>query len=281
MAPPKKGAARFLDESKYFKTEEVMKLMEKVGSAWADQAAGFRGKRDTFLIEFGLSTGLRVSEMTDLACGDLQVMGECRSVVVRRGKGKKRRVVRISEPFKERCVAFLETKGQAGEPTGPDAPVFYSSPTGRGITRRGLLKIFKRVVKQAGLGETRPIHALRHTYGTQLCRASGNNLRLVQRQMGHDSIETTAIYLHVESHQMDEAVERLSKQLSGEKTEDPEAGTADARPGRLLLPQACHLDWVTAGISGGFGNAVPGQVGVPGCASCSRCLLLIIQRECG
>lgn len=209
----RKGTVGFLDQSQYFNEEEIAALMSVALRTWDGE--DFVPKRNAFLAELGLSTGLRVAEMADLACADMQVSGRWRSVVVRHGKGNKRRVVRVSERFKERCVLFIEAKGQAGEPVVPESPVFRSPRTGRALTRRALQKIFKRTAKQAGLGETRSIHALRHTYGTQLCKASGNNLRLVQRQMGHNSLETTAIYLHVQDRELDEAVEKLSEQILG------------------------------------------------------------------
>jgi integrase/recombinase XerD len=187
--------------------------MGLVSQAWSRSPSNFTEQRDAFLAEFGLSTGLRVAEMADLACQDLQVEGEGRSVVVRCGKGKKRRVVRISGAFRHRCLVFLEAKRAADEPLLPDSPVFRSPATGLALTRRALQKAFKRTARKAGLSPVYSIHALRHTYGTQLCKASGNNLRLVQQQMGHESIETTAIYLHVENEQLEEAVRKLSERL--------------------------------------------------------------------
>ena len=53
------------------------------------------------------------------------------------------------------------------------------------------------------------IHSLRHTYATNLYRASGYNLRLVQKQLGHTNINTTTVYSDVMSKDLDEAVEKL------------------------------------------------------------------------
>lgn len=210
---PERGTSGFLDESQYFSQEEIASLMAAALDAWRED--DFIRKRDAFLTELGLSTGLRLAEMAGLACADLQVSGCWRSVVVRHGKGNKRRVVRVSERFKERCLVFLEAKGQTGEPVAPESPVFYSRVTRKALTPRALQKAFGRVLKRSGVMHGRSIHALRHTYGTQLCMASGNNLRLVQRLLGHTSLETTAIYLHTPSRELDEAVEKLSEQILG------------------------------------------------------------------
>lgn len=208
-----KRRTRILDEKEYLNSERLARMMTTLRRAWKSRNGDFLGLRDAFMTELGLSTGLRVEEMADLSCEDLQISGRERSVVVRKGKGSKRRVVRISERFKERCAVFIEAKGKAGEPTEPAAPVFYSPVTGKALTRRALQKAFKRVAKTAGLGREFSIHCLRHTYGTRLTRVCGKYLPLVQRQMGHDSIETTAVYLHVEDSELDEAVEELSRQL--------------------------------------------------------------------
>lgn len=202
-----------LDETKYLNSQEVEKLLKFTSEAWSRRPPRFLEIRDAFMAELGLSTGLRVAELAGLACRDLQISGQERSVVVRCGKGRKRRVVRISPAFRERCLAFMEAKRSAGQPVLPNSPVFLSPVTGLSLTRRALQKAFKRIVGKAGLSRDYSIHALRHTYGTRLCKASGKDLRLVQLQMGHGSIETTKIYLHVEDPQLDRAVRKLSEQL--------------------------------------------------------------------
>ena len=139
-----------------------------------------------------------------------------RSVVVRNGKGNKRRVVRISKAFKRQCSRFLKLKQEMGEPTQPEAAVFFSRHYGKkSLTARALQRRFKRVMEKLNFPTHYSIHALRHTYGTQLCRASGYNLRLVQQQMGHSSIKSTQVYLHVEDETLDEAMERHARLLEG------------------------------------------------------------------
>lgn len=54
------------------------------------------------------------------------------------------------------------------------------------------------------------IHILRHAYATNLYKASGYNLRLVQKQLGHTNINTTTVYSDVMSKDLDEAVENLA-----------------------------------------------------------------------
>ena len=147
--------ARTLDATQYFKSEEARRLMISVLRVWRRDRRDFAKLKDAFLVDVGLSTGLRVAEMAALECRDLQVQGKAHSVVVRKGKGSKRRVVRISQSFRHRCLAFLEMKGKNSEPTDAASPVFRSPVTGLALTRRALQKMFKRMAGRAGFDGTR------------------------------------------------------------------------------------------------------------------------------
>ena len=149
-----------------------------------------------FLVELGLMSGLRVGEMAALRVGDVYVDGGRCSVFVRNGKCGKRRVVLMPEEFKKVFRRYMRWKERWGEPVGDRAELFWSVRRGGGMTTRALQKMFERVAKAAGL-EKFSVHSLRHTYATHLLRASGWNLRLVQRQLGHSSVAVTEAYLGV------------------------------------------------------------------------------------
>ena len=77
------------------------------------------------------------------------------------------------------------------------------------MTRFGISKVFKKTALEAGLSSHHSIHTLRHTYATNLYKASGYNLRMVQKQLGHSNITTTTVYSDVLSKDLEEAVENL------------------------------------------------------------------------
>ena len=77
------------------------------------------------------------------------------------------------------------------------------------MTRFGISKVFKKMALEAGLSSNHSIHTLRHTYATNLYKASGYNLRMVQKQLGHSNITTTTVYSDVLSKDLEEAVENL------------------------------------------------------------------------
>ena len=74
---------------------------------------------------------------------------------------------------------------------------------------RALEKAFKRVAARAHLPEHYSIHCLRHTFACQLYKASGYNLRLVQKQLGHSKAKTTEVYADVLNPDLNKALERL------------------------------------------------------------------------
>lgn len=165
--------------------------------------------RDCFLIRLGLSTGLRVNEISQLICGDLSIDKHPFYVLVRHGKGDKERPVYISRKFQRECQKHLQWKQSIGEAVDDNAPLFSSSITQGHMSDRALQNIFKKCARMAGLPSHYSIHALRHTYACMLYKASGNNLRLVQKQLGHGSIKTTQIYADVMDSDVEKALEKL------------------------------------------------------------------------
>lgn len=207
-----KKPAWVLDESKFLGSAQVRRLRrygeELRERALLDCTSGFLHLRDWFMIELGLQCGLRVSEMAALRIGDLNLQNGDPSLIVRMGKGGKTRVVHFSLQFKQACLLFIEAKRSAGQPVDREAHLL-SKITGEPITKRTLQKAFKRCVAGARISAHFGIHALRHTYGTHLYKASRYNLRLVQDQLGHASISTTQVYASLFNRDIRRAVERL------------------------------------------------------------------------
>lgn len=195
-----------LDPAKVLDSAEVERVLATA------RRQGVRGGprtavRDWFLAELALSSGLRVSELAALVCGDL-VLGDHPVVAVRCGKGRKARTVRVGSALREAARRFLEWKREVGELVDVHASVFLNERTGRHLTPRALQQSWARTLCSAGV-EHRGIHSARHTYATHLLKASRGNLRLVQRQLGHASIATTQVYLGLFTEEVEEAVEGL------------------------------------------------------------------------
>ena len=122
-------------------------------------------------------------------------------MIVRKGKGSKKRVVKFSKNLKKHLREYIKTYS-------PGEYLFQSSRGGK-FRISGIQKIFKKKAKKAGLPSRYSIHSLRHTYATRLYKASNYNLRLVQKQLGHTSIQTTTIYSDVIDQDISDALEKL------------------------------------------------------------------------
>ncbi|MHC4736983.1 MAG: tyrosine-type recombinase/integrase [Planctomycetota bacterium] len=133
-------------------------------------------------------------EIAQLSCGDVFIQDAVYSLLVRKGKGGKQRLVRFNGSLNKHYKKYIFWKQTIGEPTGPVDPLMLSSNTGSYMSTRAIEKAFKRIAARAGLSSHYSIHCLRHTYACQLYKASGYNLRLVQKQLGHSSIRTTEVH---------------------------------------------------------------------------------------
>jgi integrase/recombinase XerD len=157
--------------------------------------------RDQCIIELALGTGLRVSEISQLKLGDIDLKRGGNSLIVRHGKGDKLRVVKFSSSLKTVIQDYLDYRSS-------DSEYLFPSERQNYVSSNGLQKVFKKWAKKAGLPAHYSIHSCRHYYATALLKVS-KNLRLVQVQCGHASPQTTTVYAQVLAEEISEAVEKL------------------------------------------------------------------------
>ena len=140
-----------LDPGKFLSKQEAEKLLD-IARQRARKALVKGQKvavRDYFIIHLALSTGLRVMEIARLNCGDLFLKDSISSLVVRKGKGGKKRQVLFNGSFARHCKEYLRWKHSIGEPVEPDKPLLLSSNTGKHMTERAIQKAFKRCAEKA------------------------------------------------------------------------------------------------------------------------------------
>ena len=164
--------------------------------------------RDWAILHVALDAGLRVSEICQLAIRDVILDHDTASLIVRDGKGHKKRGVKIGKDLRDHLREFFSWKERNGEPVAGREPLFVSSRSGL-LTRTAVYRVFKANAEAIGLPSRFSIHSCRHTYASLLYRASRYNIRLVQKQLGHRSIQTTQIYADVLSEDAAVAVDRL------------------------------------------------------------------------
>jgi len=167
--------------------------------------------KNWLVINLAFETGLRVSEIARLACGDLFLTEKCPFLIVRCGKYNKSRIVKLAKAFSLKLKWYLEWKQSVGESTDPGSPLIISSNTGKAISVRALQYIFKNVLNRIGIRKQNNIHMARHTYATHLLRANNRDIVFVKEQLGHSTIEVTQVYLHVIESDAQKALDRLNK----------------------------------------------------------------------
>jgi integrase/recombinase XerD len=170
----------------FFSIEEVDRLL-----AQPDPSTPL-GLRDKAMLEMLYSTGLRVSELSTLRVGDVQMeMGFVRCT----GKGDKERLV----PLGKQALGAVRTYLRQARPKllrGGPAPFLFLNRFGGRISRVSLWKILAAYGRRAGLRRKLSPHKLRHSFATHLLER-GADLRSVQLMLGHADIATTQIYTHV------------------------------------------------------------------------------------
>ena len=187
-----------IDRTKILDREQRLKLLKTCKErAELDLLHG----RETWirrymLVDLVLFTGLRVAEIANLKIGDLELKVNDPYLIVRSGKrGKKRDVYMDKDLVKNLKSFILWKKKTMGEAIDNDSPLF-SGRNGKHCAAITLMKSFKRAITESNLPLHFSIHSARHTYATFLLHAT-NNLRYVQKQLGHSKISMTALYADV------------------------------------------------------------------------------------
>jgi integrase/recombinase XerC len=162
--------------------DEVTALVE------APRGKDILSTRDRVILETLYSSGIRVSELTGLNVGDMDMDG---GVVRVLGKGGKERIVPLGRHAAAAISAYLASRNQPPL----DAPFLLNARGGR-LTSRSVARIIdKYILKLAAMKKISP-HTLRHTFATHMLEG-GADLRAIQELLGHASISTTQKYTHV------------------------------------------------------------------------------------
>ncbi len=182
LATPKQRKAL----PKALAVEEVFALVE------GPEADDPLGVRDRAIFECLYGGGLRVSELTGLSLGDVDLEG--RSVRVM-GKGGKERMVPLGKKAVAALRAYLAVRPRLVNPKRPNDALFLGR-RGTRLTPRQVARRLDRTVRKVALARNVSPHALRHSFATHLL-AGGADLRAVQELLGHASLSTTQRYTAV------------------------------------------------------------------------------------
>ena len=174
--------------------EEIDRLENEIDTSTTE------GIRNYAIIETLYGCGLRVSELVNLEISRVFLKDKYLMV---NGKGSKERIVPMSDMVIDLISDYLKVRGEVIKPG--EENVLYLSRRGTRLTRQMIFTIIKRLAAQAGIKKTISPHTLRHSFATHLLEG-GANLRAIQQMLGHETIATTEIYLHIDSTRLKEEI---------------------------------------------------------------------------
>ncbi len=152
------------------------------------------GERNRAMLETLYSCGLRVSELVGLKISDLFFE---EGFVKITGKGNKQRFVPIGESTKKYITMYKDAvRSHQNVQKGHEDTLFLNR-RGRQLTRAMVFTIIKDLALKIGLNKAISPHTFRHSFATHLLE-NGADLRSIQMMLGHESITTTEVYMHLD-----------------------------------------------------------------------------------
>jgi len=187
------------------KIPEVLSLEEIDRIIAAIDLTSPEGERNRSIIETLYGCGLRVSELVNLKLSDLFFEEGFIKVT---GKGDKQRFVPIS-PYTQKYLEIYIHHIRAHQNIDPlHSDIVYLNRRGKKLTREMIFLITKQLAQKAGIDKKVSPHSFRHSFATHLLE-NGAGLRAIQMLLGHESITTTEIYLHLDKKHLHETLEKF------------------------------------------------------------------------
>lgn len=189
---------------RYLTLDESRKLLQSVD--------GVHKERDYCILCIFLNCGLRISEIAGLNISD--VRADHLRVL---GKGNKERIVYLNDATAEAINRYLAVRRDIA---AVDRSALFLSSRRTRVTREGLHAMVKKSLLRAGLdAEKYSAHKLRHTAAT-LMLSNGVDVRTLQEILGHENLNTTQIYTHVDNSEL-----RIAAQANPLAKFEPENGS--------------------------------------------------------
>lgn len=160
--------------------EEVKRLIENSGKI-----------KNKLLIEFMYSSGLRVSEVSKLKLGDLNI--EERTGLLKKGKGGKDRFFILSNKLVDDLKEYIQDK--------KDSEFIFLGSDDNHIGIRAIQRMLKRVAAKSNIRKKVYCHLLRHAFATHLLE-DGTDIRKIQILLNHSNLQTTAWYTQVSKKEL-------------------------------------------------------------------------------
>ena len=184
---------------KFLTPDEVEKILNNVK---IETPSGYRNRA---ILELLWATGMRVSELSGLNFGDLNLANNEIRVF---GKGAKERIILVTDRAKTYLERYIDTarslipRGYRVDDPTENSPVFINN-TGYRLQTKTIRDVINDIVEKIELPKKVTPHVFRHSFATHLIE-NGADLRVVQELLGHASISNTQIYTHVSTAHLKE-----------------------------------------------------------------------------
>ena len=174
----------------YLSINEVEELLNSIKEDTKEEI------RDKCLFELMYSTGMRVSEVSDLKLKSINISDNTIRVL---GKGSKERIVFYGEYFKDIINKYFKVRDKFLIKGNIDN--LFINKNGDKLSRESIAYIVNKVERKSGINHKISPHILRHSFATHLLD-NGADIRSVQELLGHENLDTTEIYTHVSNERL-------------------------------------------------------------------------------
>lgn len=165
--------------------------------------SSLEGQRNVAILETLYGCGLRVSELIGLQLSNLFFEEGFIKVL---GKGNKERFVPLNPHTEKYLKLYLNQVRPLQNPHETASDTVFLNRRGKGLTRAMIFTIVKQLAAATNLQKNISPHSFRHSFATHLLE-NGADLRVIQQLLGHESITTTEIYMHLDRSHLAEVLE--------------------------------------------------------------------------
>lgn len=177
---------------------EINQLIECIDRSFPE------GERNRAILETLYGCGLRVSELINLRLGDLYFK---EGFLLVTGKGSKQRFVPVGK-FTQSCInLYLEEIRPQWHPKKGFEDIVFLNRRGGALSRAMIFAVIKDLAAKAGLQKRVSPHTFRHSFASHLLH-NGADIRAIQQMLGHESITTTEVYLHLDRRHLAEVIKK-------------------------------------------------------------------------
>lgn len=168
-------------------------------------------KRNYAIVQLMIQAGLRVSEVSELQLRDMELKERSGSLRVQQGKGGKQREVPLNATARRAIRAYLDTR----DSNKKNEPLFLSTE-GQAISVRAIQAMMNSLVRRAKIKRIKATpHSLRHTFAISYLKQNPGKIVELSTLLGHDSLDTTAIYTRPSRDDLAEDLEKSNLNIYG------------------------------------------------------------------